>query len=174
MGGHRVSARASRVILCSLLVALAQPVAHAAAASVPAPVNVRSTATPTPKFVPQPDYEYVWLVPTRPHQARRIHLAVGIFEEYTLITAVPEEMVLTLRNPRTGVSKDYALAFNTILNGLPIKCSHDKIIANEHFCGALPRDIVPGKTMLALLYWRKAFPGLPALRGTDTIVTLQP
>jgi len=158
------------VVLCSLLLALAQPVAHVAAAQVP----VRSTATPAPKFVPQPNYEYVWLVPTRPHDARRIHLAVGVFEKYWLVTVVPAEMGLTLRDPQTGVSRDYALAFNTTLSGAPLKCSHYKIIANEHFCGSLPRDIVPGKTMLALLYWRRAFPGLPSLRGTDTIMTLQP
>ncbi len=174
MREHRISSGASRLIFCSFLMALAQPVVHVAAASVQAPVHVRSTATPAPKFVPQPNYEYAWLVPTRPHDARRIHLAVGVFEEYTSFTGLLPEMNITLRNPRTGVSKDYTMAFNTTLNGLPIKCSNDKIIAHKRFCGSLPRDIVPGKTMLALLYWREAFPSLPSLRGTDTIVTLQP
>ena len=175
MGEHRVSARARRVILCSFLVALAQPVAHAAAASVPAPVAVRSTSTPTPIIKPGLNTEYLWLVPSRSHDARRIHLAMGIFVGYDLSAqSLPAEMDLLLRDPQSGKVRDFLLAFNTTLNGLPLKCDHGKVIANEHFCGALPGDIVPGKTMIALLYWRGGVPDFPLLLGTDTIVTLQP
>ncbi|MGC8485184.1 MAG: hypothetical protein ACP5O6_06055 [Candidatus Baltobacteraceae bacterium] len=154
--------------------ALAQPSARAVSAAVVAPVNTKNTATPAPKVVPQPDYYYYELVPVRPRDARRIHLAVGIFDGYTLIAGVLPEMNISLRDMQTGVSKDYALAFNTTLDGLPIKCIRDKKNGFGRFCEALPGTLVPGKTIIALLYWKRPFQGFPSLRGTDTIVTLQP
>lgn len=167
--------RANKVLLCALLVVLTQPVAHPVSAAVVGPVNTTDRATPAPRVVPQPNYEYIALVPVRPRGAHRIRVAVGVFGGYAFSAKMlPAEMEIWLRDPRSGKIRNFLLAFNTTLNELPLKCARTKIIENENYCAALPSEFVPGKTIIALLYWRRAFADFPLLRGTDTIVTLQP
>ncbi len=173
---HRVVDRACKVILCALLGTLLQPVLFATAASTQAPASARNAATPTPIVIPRQNFEYVRRTLIRPRDARRMHIAVGIFEKYNgfAIVGLLPIMEITIRDRKTGAANDYALAFGTTLNGRPLKCTPEKIIVNQRFCAALPSEFVPGKTIIALLYWRRAFADFPLLRGTDTIVTLQP
>lgn len=163
----------SRAIIGVIFVAISLQSAHVSASPMQAkPTNQALTAPAV--TVNTHAREYLWLVPERPHDARRIRLITGIFQSYTLIkiNSFPWEMTISIQDPKTKIKRDFNLAFNTTLNGVPLKCERDTIIQEKSFCGVLPRDIIPGKTIIALLYWDKAFDDFPLLRGTDTMITV--
>jgi hypothetical protein len=125
--------------------------------------------SPTVQVIPRPDVVYVALIPTRPENADQVHLASGTFESYRLFNA-PAEMVLTLRDARSGKSTEYLLSENTTLNGRPLNCPKKTILGTASLCRDFPADIIPGKTRIALLYWSQKFSTFEVL-GTNEIVS---
>jgi hypothetical protein len=130
-----------------------------------------SSLAPSPLVSNPQLYAVFWdYLPKRPIGMRDIHLAVGVFENYEFSTGLTA-MTLTLKDSETGTRSNYLLsADTTTLNGKPLHCRPERKV-NEYdtYCESFPRDIIPGKTRLAILFWPTKFPD----PGTDTIVTVE-
>ncbi len=80
-------------------------------------------------------------------------------------------MVLSLRDPETGVVALYFLATYTYFNGTLLRCTSE-VTQPAELCTAFPGYVHRGKTHFAVLYWSHPVQGFPAYRGTDTIASL--
>ncbi len=138
------------------------------ALAIGSPAPTASPAAVRAQFHPQWDYEYTALVPQRPNDAAQVHLAVGLLETYER-EKQPQEMDLQIRDPKTRLLRTYLLAANPTIDGEHLTCFTK---ATGVLCDRLPAEIIPGKTMVAVLYWSQDFPSCCSFLATDAIESL--
>lgn len=103
--------------------------------------------------------------PQRPQNSARIAATSGTIEHYELIeTSALVSPRMVIDDERSGRSTEFSLSYATTIDGAPLHCSPAKaspysnwiaagIVSRFGLCGALPPQIILGKTRVAILYW---------------------